>query len=155
MPTRGGWSITLGDSAHETVVTNLNGAVLTNNNIVAQATAWAALEAAIVGVTNGTEQRTELENNTVPANPVWPANGAAFRSRKLAISYHDTSNGKRYTATVGTFDSSLVTFLAGTKDIDMTVGAAATLKTAFEAVVLSKDLNGVVIDRMREAGRNT
>jgi hypothetical protein len=101
----------------------------------------------------GTLTRSLLGNLTTAPAPAIPA-APASRSDKFAVSYHDTTTGDKYTTQIPVANTSGVTYLAGTRLLDLTVDPTLAWKTAFTTACVSEEGNGVVVDQIRWVGRH-
>jgi hypothetical protein len=154
MPLGGEFAVSLIDRKSMSSVQRLPGPALTAGNIVAQSAAWSGLAADITAMSLGVQTRWSIANVTTAANPIAPTSVEALRKNKIALSYHDTTTGKKYTSQIPIATGAGMVFITGTDDLDMTVGTPATLKTDFEATVKALGVNAVVIDKMRAIGRH-
>lgn len=128
---------------------------MTPANAAAQETAMGSLRAAIQGIILGNSFKYEevyarTDNGATPA-----ASALAQRENKWLMRYHDAVNGQKFQVSVGTAD--LTKKMANSEFVDLSTGAGATLKTAFEAVVVSPNdgSHAVVLDSVQFVGRNT
>lgn len=139
------------DASKEGASTQINTVQLADNP--AYLTAVDNLANAIGGITNGTlladeSFRVNRRSNAIPAQP-------AAREIKLLVRFEDNVTLKRYSVTIPTLNTSAVTFLGQTDDIDITAPpAVATFVSAFEALVASPVGNPVTIIQMTRVGRN-
>jgi hypothetical protein len=126
---------------------------LTAANLVAQQTLITNLWTAIEGVVLGNiAKRAVIVSETAP-DDTEVTNTNAQRENKYLVRYHDTS-ARKFTSELPTADLSLLTL--GTEFLDITGGAGAALKTAFEAVVVSPaDGSAVVLDSVQFVGRRS
>jgi hypothetical protein len=153
MPTIGHFSLTYKDRENKSSVQRVGAAVLTAGNIVAQSTAAANLATATDNMSLGARVKTLLGNLTTTVAAL-PTNNNALRSRKFAVSYHDTTTGDKYTTQIPISNNAAVTMEPGTKLVDLTIDPAAAYVTAFNAFVASEDGNAVLIDQIRATGRH-
>lgn len=150
----GEFSISLIDRKSKSSTQRLTGVALTALNIAAQETAWGTLVTDTVNMSVGVLTRWSVGNVTAAANPVAPTAINSLRKNKLAVSYHDSTIGKRFTSQIPIADGTGLTFITGTDDLDLTAGATATYVGDFQAVVKSEFGNAVVIDKIRAIGRH-
>lgn len=150
----GEFSVTFQDRRQKTSTQRLPGVTLINTNIAAEQTAWGTLVTDTVAMSVGALMRWSVGNVTQTPNPNLPVAINALRKNKLAVSYHDTVTGKKFTSQIPIADGTGLTFIVGTDDLDLTAGATATYKTDFEAVVKTNGVNAVVIDKIRAIGRH-
>lgn len=130
-------------------------AVMTPANAAAQETAMGSLRAAVQGIILGNTFKYEeiyvrSDSGATPA-----ASALAQRENKWLMRYHDAVNGQKFQVSVGTAD--LTKKMTNSEFVDLSTGAGATLKTAFEAVVVSPNdgSHAVVLDSVQFVGRNT
>lgn len=151
--TQGHFSVTFIDQSGKSSVQRLASITLTALNFNAQAAAAGLLLADTVVLSKGTLTKSLLGNLQSTTNPALPA-APASRSNKFAVTYIDTTSGDTYTTQVPVADPSAVTFLAGTRLVDLGVAPASTYKTDFEAFVQSEEGHSVTIKQMRWVGRH-
>jgi len=128
---------------------------LTAANVAAQQTLVNNLTTAIEAVVLGVLQKTTLIFDEVVLSDI-PANDQlAQREIKLLCRYHGTTSGSKFRASIPTFD--LAQLPLHSEFLDLTGGAGAALKTAFEAIVKSPndDTEAVILDSAQFVGRNT
>jgi len=79
----------------------------------------------------------------------------AQREKKWLARYHDATNGQKFQVSWGTADLSL--HMTNSEFLDLSTGAGAALKAAFEDVVVSPNdsSHAVVLDSVQFVGRNT
>lgn len=150
----GQYSMTIKDSSKEKSGFSVNIAIPVEENITDLIATRDALINAIEGVINGVIQDDYMTRhkrfNTTP-----PAGQGSRRETKLMVVFEDTTTLGVYNFTIPTFDISKVTMIAGTDRVDMTVGAAATLKTAILNFVKSPVAgHGINVTEMISVGRN-
>lgn len=114
-----------------------------------------ALLAAIAAICIGSNQNSQLVYNRqfLSASPA--ASQLAQRENKWLARYHDATNYKKYTVSWPCAD--LTELVSGQEFLVLTGGAGATLKAAFEAIVVSPDdsTHSVVLDSVQFVGRST
>jgi len=128
---------------------------LTAANVVAQQALLATLGTAVAGITLGQVNKTTTVLSEVPGVPGPSSNPLAQRENKWLVRYHDATNNKKYSVSLGTSDTSLLTNNSEFLALDGT--EAAAFVDAFEAVVRSPydDTHLVVVDSIQFVGRNT
>lgn len=146
-------TLSIKDSSKEVSSVTFPFPLITGANMADRITERDAVIGAVEAVINGTIQNGGLvlhkRFNTTP-----PAGSGARRETKLLVSYEDADTLVVGAWAIPTFDITKVTMITGTDEVDMSVGAAAALKTALEANVASPAGNDVVIRGMRSVGRN-
>lgn len=127
------------------------GVTLTSSNIVAQEGFAAALWAAALGITVGSQAATKLLASSTQTAVV-NTNPLAQRENKWLVRYHDTNSAK-FTVEIPTADLSLLD--TGTEFLDLAGTEAAAFVTAFEDYVKSPDDPGlsVTVDSIQFVGR--
>lgn len=128
---------------------------LTPANVAAQETAMGNLRSAVQALILGNTYRYE-ETYYVSLSANTPASSdLAQRENKWLLRYHDAVNGQKFQVSIGTAD--LTKKMANSEFVDLSTGAGATLKTNFEAVVVSPNdgSHAVVLDSVQFVGRNT
>lgn len=142
---------TFRDYSRETSHWRLPVTTLTAGNFAASSTAITALEAAIANITLGVQQKVEtiaVRNNVSSA---LPASRDAQREKKWLLTYHD-ANGGKFRTEIPCADLSLLQ--TNSDFIDQTNSAWTTLKSAFEAIVVSPDdQSAVVLDNAEFVGK--
>jgi len=139
----------------ETTTISLPVTTLTAANYAAQSALIAALVTALEGVTIGNpiKDETVILRQIISASPA--ASSLAQRENKFLLRYHGTTLNQKFQASIGTAD--LTQLMPNSEFIDLTAGAGAALKSAFEAIVKSPDdsAEAVVLDSVQFVGRNT
>ena len=110
-------------------------------------------EASLSAITNGTRYKRSEALNTLLASQSAPSNNS-FREDKWLVRIEDNTTFKRSSFTIPTADPSTITFVAGTDNIDLSVGAGATAKANIEAFVESPDGNAITVLSIEYVGRN-
>lgn len=129
---------------------------LTPANAAATETLAGNLAAALAAVTLGNFVKNQIVYARNQSGAVVPATDPlAQRENKWLLRYHDAVNFQNYVVSVGTADLSLK--MANSEFVDLTTGAGAAVKTAFEAVVVAPNdsSHATVLDSMQFVGRNT
>src|SRR6266540_3894608 len=110
---------------------------LTAANYAAQSALIAALVTALEGVTIGNPVKSEtvILRSIISAAPA--SDPLAQRENKYLLRYHGTTLSQKFQASIGTAD--LTQLLPNSEFVDLTSGAGAALKSAFEAIVKSPD----------------
>lgn len=141
----------------EAETTNWRVAVTTINagNFTAQATKLTTLDGAVAAITLGRTIRTATLVNVFEQANTPASDPLAQRENKWLARYHDATNGQKFQVSWGTADESL--HMTNSEFLDLTTGAGAALKTAFEDVVVSPNdaSHSVVLDSVQLVGRNT
>lgn len=132
-------------------------------NFTAQATAWAAYLAGVLGICNGLIYKSRWVNEII-ANaepPDGSINQLSTRETKLLVQYIDNTSQKRLTATVPTLNLAKVTYLPQAGDfvaITEAQGASAEILAfvdAFQDFVVNPSTgNAVTIIGLKVVGRN-
>jgi hypothetical protein len=108
------------------------GKVITAANEVAQAAAWATLLGTVDDLALGVRKRDTYNDKTTYIG-TRPTNGAA-REIALQARFYDTVNGQEWLETVvPTLDISLIDYLPGTDQVDMSTTEVAALAAALVA----------------------
>lgn len=110
-----------------------------------------AVQAGIEGLINGTKVSYRESKNVKVSNVAFSTTGQ--REDKWLITYEDTTTHALYQTELPCRDNS-ITVPTNTDELDISTGAAATLKTAWDAYVLSPDGNATAITSIRLIGRN-
>lgn len=128
---------------------------LTPANVAATEGLAGALLAAIAGICIGSNQNTQLVYNRPILSATPAASQLAQRENKWLARYHDATTFKKFTVSWPCAD--LTELVSGEEFLVLTSGAGATLKSAFEAVVVSPDdsTHAVVLDSVQFVGRST
>jgi len=155
------YSLTLADNTvkangePETTSTSVPTTTLTPANVAAQATLGGNLKTAIAAITLGTFMKDELTYARAILGNTPASSNLAQRENKWLLRYHDATNYQKYSVSVGTADLSLLP--DHTEFLDLTAGAGAGLKTAFEAFVVSPNdaSHSVILDSAQFVGRNS
>jgi len=120
------------DAGNELGNMKIFGKVITAANEVAQAAAWADVLDAIDALSLGVRKRDTYNDKTTYLG-TRPTNGAA-REVALQARFYDTVNGQEWLDTiVPCLDISLIDYLPGTDQVDMTSTEVAALVTALGA----------------------
>lgn len=120
------------DAGNELGNARIFGKVVTAANEVAQAAAWAAVLAAMDGLSLGVRKRDTYNDKTTYLG-VAPTNGAA-REIALQARFYDTTNGQEWVDTVvPCLNIALIDYLPGTDRVDLTTDEVAALVTALNA----------------------
>jgi hypothetical protein len=155
------WSQTMSDNtvqsngSPETTNFGFSIATLTPSNVADAETAMGTLAAAIAGITLGHVVQRDLVYWRQQFEKIPATSTAAQRENKWLCRYHDTVTFQKMTRTIGTAD--LTKLVSGSEFLVLTSGAGATLKSAFEAVVVSDfdPTHSVVLDSVQFVGRNS
>jgi len=150
MPLRGKTTYALNDSSKETGTVTYNVPELTAGNFVAQAGLRNDLRLAILGLSNGVNIREISQNINDIASSL--SIGTTAGEIKLEVRYSDAVTFGIFTSEIPVFDENLT--LPGSDDIDTTGVEWLAFVAAFEAYVLSKTGNAVVVESGKLVGRN-
>jgi len=139
----------------ETSTISLPVTTLSAANYAAQSALIAALVTALEGITIGNPAKSEtvILREIISAAPA--SDPLAQRENKFLLRYHGTTLNQKFQASIGTAD--LTQLMTNSEFIDLSAGAGAALKSAFEAVVKSPNdaAESVVLDSVQFVGRNT
>jgi len=129
---------------------------LTAANFTAQAALHAALIAAVATIKLTTTNKTTLVANRAKIGATPPTNPLAQRENKWLLRYHDAVTLQKFQVTIPGADLGLLSSSPQTDFMDTSLGAWTSLKSAFEAVVVSPDTaaNAVILDSAQFVGRN-
>lgn len=130
-------------------------------------TQFGALRTAIAGICIGTITDERLRVFETPLSNTPPSDPQAQRETKWFVDYEDSQQffdppvnaipnagyKKTFSIELPTADLSLLT--GNTSVLDITAGAGATFKTAFEAIARSPYGGTVTVLEVRHVGRNT
>lgn len=120
------------DAGNEFGNMKVYGKVITAANEVAQAAAWATLLGTVDDLALGVRKRDTYNDKTTYIG-TRPTNGAA-REIALQARFYDTVNGQEWLETVvPTLDISLIDYLPGTDQVDMSTTEVAALAAALVA----------------------
>jgi len=129
---------------------------VTAANYAAVQTAITAFTTALAGIIIGDPIRYVTESSIFnTSNPSPSTNPLAQRENKYLCRYHDAINGQKFSVSIPTADLSVK--MTNSEFIDLTAGVGASLKTAFEGVVVSPNdySHATVLDSVQFVGRNT
>lgn len=155
------WNQTLADNTlkpngePETTNTGFSIATLTPSSVAAAETAMGTLASAIQAIILGRVVQRELIYWRQQFEKIPATSTLAQRENKWFLRYHDAVTYQKMTRSIGTAD---LTKLAGNSEfLVLGSGPGATLKTAFEAIVVSDydPANAVVLDSVQFVGRNS
>lgn len=124
-------------------------------NVAANEGLMGALMTAVQAITLGlNQQRTEIYARTLLASGP-AASTLAQRENKWLARYHDATNYQKFQVSFPCADLSKL--VSGEEFLDLTAGPGLTLKTDFEAIVVSPNDAGhaVVLDTVQFVGRNS
>jgi len=128
---------------------------LTAGNYAAKSALIASLITALEGITIGNpiKDETVILRQVISSSPA--SSSLAQRENKFLLRYHGATLNQKFQASIGTAD--LTQLMPNSEFIDLTDGAGAALKTAFQAIVQSPDdaAEAVVLDSVQFVGRNT
>lgn len=130
-------------------------ATLTAANYVAKAALVSALTAAVDAVIIGNVNKdvTTILESILSLAPA--ATQLAQRENKWLLRYRDGATNQKFTVSIGTAD--LTQLPLHSEFMDLTAGNGATLKAAFEAIVVNPLVaaDPVTLDSVQFVGRNT
>lgn len=155
------WNQTIADNTlksngePETTNTGFAIATLTPSNVAASETAMGTLAAAIQAIILGNVVQRDLVYWRQQYEKVRASSTLAQRENKWFLRYHDAVTFQKMTRSVGTADLSKL--VSGSEFLVLTGGDGATLKTAFEAIVVSDydPSHAVILDSVQFVGRNS
>lgn len=127
---------------------------LTPANVAAKETAANDLLVAITAICIGQNNKSALTYAENLISVVPAASQLAQRENKWLARYHDAATFQKFSVSWPCAD--LTELVSGSEFLVLTGGAGATLKTAFEAIVVSpgNSSNAVVLDSVQFVGRN-
>lgn len=131
----------------------INSAVLTAANLVAQDALLDTLQVATVLVTLGAIVRKQIGAQTEQFDPAPVTDPIAQRESKWLVRYADTVTFVRYGVTIPTADLTKLE-AGGSKKMDISAGDGLSFVTAFEAYAKSPDGNPVQVLEVVNVGRN-
>ena len=127
---------------------------LTAGNLTATLTLISDLINGLEGITIGNPAKSEvvLSRTIISVEPA--ATAQAQRENKFLLRYHGATNGQKFVASLPTADLDQV--MTNSEFVDLSTGAGAALKSAFEALVKSPNdaAEAVVLDSVQFVGRN-
>lgn len=129
---------------------------LTPANVAATATLAGNLKTALAGVVIGRFVKDTLTYDRAVNGAQIPATDPlAQRENKWLCRYHDATTFQKYQVSIGTAD--LSKHMDNSEFVDLTTGAGAAVKTAFEALIVSPAdaTHSVILDSMQFVGRNS
>lgn len=145
---------TMQDYDGESTTFRVNTAALTAANFDAQVALNVALGVGIVGITRGHLQKIVYSNEII--SPSVPDDPLSQRENKWLIRFHDAvTEEKQSPIELGTADLTVLDPNNRGYAQMGDAGAVDAFVDAFEAYVLSKDGNAVVIDSIQFVGRNS
>lgn len=150
--TSGSLSMTFKDAAFKPSTQRLTMPKITAGNFTAQQTASDTLEGDTEALSDGVIIQYTHGNRNVNVAPAYPV-GDVFRSKKIAVTFQDQVTGKVFTSQIPIRKAGLA-YLAGTKNLDMTVDPMLTYVGDFNAFVQTEDGNAVKVLTMRAVGRD-
>jgi len=144
-----------GNGQPETATWSVPITTLTAANLVAQTTLIGNLSTAVNALLMGEVVKKEVVQDRVDFPDVPATSILAQRENKFLARYHGTTLGKKFRVSFPVAD--LTNLMDHSEFVDLTTGAGAALKTAFEALVKSPDdgSEDVVLDSVQFVGRNT
>lgn len=126
---------------------------ITAGNIVAVETAAGNLATAVAALSLGNNWKHEVTASRMEVAKTPSASELAQRENKYLARYHDAVTGKKFRVSFPCAD--LTVKIANSEFVDLSAGLGATLKTAFEAVVVSPDdsSHATVLDSVQFVAR--
>lgn len=157
MPEFTTFNVTLLDATGETTTVRFPGVVIDEVNYEAQSALQAALLTQLQAITNGAIKKTQtIIGEDFVVNP--PTDKTVQRESKVLAIYSDGITGSSYHMEIGTFDHSVLptapTGGAVPERVDLTTGAGAAFKTAFQNYV-QRDGHAVLLTDLVLLHRNT
>lgn len=151
------FNVTLLDATGETTTVSFPGDVIDEVNYEAQSALQAALLTQLQAITNGAvKKKQSVIGEEFVVNP--PTDKTVQRESKVLAIYSDGITGATYHMEIGTFDHTVLptapTGGAVPESVDLTTGAGAAFKTAFENYV-QRDGHAVLLTALRLMHRNT
>jgi hypothetical protein len=139
----------------ESTVSRVAITTLTAGNLTAQLALITALENGLEGICIGNPAKSEVVLARTVISEAPASDPLAQREIKWLIRYHGATLNEKFQITLGTADLSQLT--GGSEFLDLTGGAGAALKTAWEAIVKSPGdgAESTVLDSVQFVGRNT
>jgi hypothetical protein len=139
----------------ESTTISLPVTTLSAANYAAQSALIAALITALEGITIGNPAKSEttILRSIISSTPA--SDPLAQRENKFLLRYDGTTLNVKFQASIGTAD--LTQLMTNSEFVDLSSGAGAALKSAFEAIVKSPNdaAEAVVLDSVQFVGRNT
>ena len=144
-----------GNGTPETTTITLPVITITAANLTAQVALHDTLIAALEGISIGNPVKRELTASRAVLGSGPSSDDLAQRENKYLLRYHGATLLEKFQASLGCAD--LSAHMTNSEFVDLTGGAGATLKSAFEAVVRSPGdaAEAVVLDSVQFVGRNT
>lgn len=147
----GKWNYSIIDHDSEASSVGVNIVDLNAGNIAATLVQVAALKDAVDAVIIGTPRQEQVIATTADIAGVAPADGFAQRETKWLVTGTDTQG---LTSTLEIPCANLDLLAGGTKNLDISAGVGLALKTALDAVWISRAGNAVTVSRVIHVGRN-
>lgn len=122
-------------------------------NLAATQTALAALLTAIEGIVVGVLNKERIVLSDTLASSAPAASQLAQRENKWLVTYTDTVTHRLYRGEIPTADLTMLP--NNSENLDLSGGAGAAFKTAFEAIVKSPDNNTVQVVSVQYVGRSS
>jgi len=149
--------ITYRDYSDELSTAQFNVSPITVGTIVALLVEFAALRAAVDGITLGVQAANAIVMDKTVVSAARPTSPVAQREMKWLVRYHGVDDGKKWSVEIPTPDITLTDILIpGTDLADLTQAQMAAFVTAFETTVRppGNDTSLVVVDSVTLVGRN-
>lgn len=146
------YSLTMLDNSREKSTVRFNILDITAGNFDDTVAALSTLRTAIEGITLGVSQSDRILANDQLLSNTPPSDHGAQRENKWLAVYEDLTTHKLYRNEIPTADFDLLS--TGSDKINsFPVGALGTFKTAFEAIIVSPDLNEVALQYLQYVGK--
>jgi len=128
---------------------------ITPANQAAMATNITTLAGSVAAICLGLTVHQQTEINVFDQARVPASDPLAQRENKWLGRYHDATNGQKFSVSWPTADVSL--HMTNSEFLDLSAGAGAALKAAFEAIVVSPNdsSHATILDSVQFVGRNT
>lgn len=153
MPTYGYATRTYQDYDNEPGVVKVGVPVFDAANYTAQSGEITTLWSAVDAITLGKYLKSEQGNRYIDPNPVPATDPAAQRELKWLVQYHDSTTGRKYSVELPTADPAMIDPNDRAHAAIGDAGPVDAFITAFQAVVISRDGNAVVVDEITLVGR--
>lgn len=130
-------------------------ATQTPSNVAATVTAIGNFITAMAGLCIGNVLKDELIYARAKPNTGAASDPLAQRENKWLCRYHDNTNLLKFRMSIPCAD--LSKHMTNSEFVDLSTGAGASFKTAFEALYVSPDdpSHAITLDSMQFVGRNT
>jgi len=128
---------------------------ITAGNYTATLALLVTLQSTVEALLLGVNTKHELISERVKFAELPASSNFAQRENKWLVRYHEEGTSKKFVVSLPTAD--LDQHMDNSEFVDLTTGAGAAFKAAFEAVVVSPADSGanVVVDSVQFVGRNS